>query len=264
MSEELEQQEQQITPQDTHQETPQDPTVEDLAREMGWNPEHEGPDKLSADEFVRRKPLFDKIKQQGKELKEIRRMLEKVTTTSKLMSEAQYKRGIADATKRMKAAEDTLDINAFKQAATEKAQLEQGLQQVSTPDIPPEVEEWCNNNKWFDENDAMQADALAYREQYVRVHPNAPISKVLQYVEQKIKKDYPEAFEAEKPKPAAAKPSTPAVESGGNSGGKVDPFAKLKNAMSAEEKRIMKQFIGPGKMTESEYLEQYATVRGEK
>lgn len=263
MSEEqvLEQQEQQeVTP----EVAPQAPTVEEIAREMGWNPEHDGPDKIDAAEFVRRKPLFDKIKQQGKELKEIRRMLEKVTTTSKMMSEAQYRRGIADAEKRMKAAEDTLDINAFKQAATDKAQLEHGLQQIAAPEIPPEVAEWCDKNPWFDSNEMMQADALAYREQYVRVHPNAPITKVLAYVEQKIKKDYPEAFEAERPKKQEAKPSTPPVESGGNSGGKADPYAKLKSAMSAEEKRIMKQFIGPGKMSEAEYLEQYATVRGDK
>lgn len=251
-------------PQESEVEQPQGPTIEDVAREMGWNPEHDGPDKIDAAEFVRRKPLFDKIKQQSKELKDIKRMVEKITTTHKQISEAQYRRGIADAERRMKAAKDTLDVDAYGQALQDKQQLEQAVVAQNTQaELPPEVAEWCERNKWFDADTVMQADALEYREKFVRLNPNAPIKDVLAYVEKKIRKEYPEAFEEEKPRDKP-KPSAAAVETGGSEGGKSDPFAKLKSSMSAEEKRIMKMFIGPGKMTEAEYLKDYAAVRGEK
>lgn len=241
----------------------QGPPIEDVAREMGWNPEHDGPDKIDAAEFVRRKPLFDKIKQQSKELKDIKRMVEKITTTHKQISEAQYRRGITDAERRMKAAKDTLDVDGFQAAMNDKVALEQAVvAQNMQAELPPEVAEWCERNKWFDTDTVMQADALEYRERFVRLNPNAHIKDVLAYVEKKIKKEYPEAFEEAKPE--VKKPTAPAVETGGSDGGKSDPFAKLKSSMSAEEKRIMKMFIGPGKMTEAEYLKDYAAVRGEK
>ena len=40
-------------------------------------------------------------------------------------------------------------------------------------------------------------------------------------------------------------------------------MAKLRASMTAEEKRIMRMYVKPGGMTETEYLTSYAQVRGE-
>ncbi len=235
------------------------PSIEDIAKEQGWNPNHEGPDKIDAAEFVRRKPLFDKIKAQNKELKEIKKSVDLMAQTYKSMSEAQYKRGIADADKRMKAAEEALDIDGYKEAAADKALLETSHTDIKGP-VPPEVEDFCARNPWFDNDPIMQTDALEYREKYIKRNPDASLSDVLKYVEIKIKKDYPEKFE-QSPK-EVKKPSAAAVEDG-TPGASVssDPLIKLKNSMSPEERRVMKMFTGSGQMTETEYLKSYAEVR---
>lgn len=239
------------------------PTIEETATAQGWNPDYDGPDKIDAAEFVRRKPLFDKIKGQGRELKEVKKLMEGMANTFKAATEAQYKKGIADAEARMKQAEATFDLPAFKQASAEKQQLEQAqAAHVSAPaGEPAEVTEFCERNPWFEKDAAMRTDALDYRENYLKRNPGAPIADTLAYIEKKMARDYPDAFAG---KPAGTKtPAAPAVEGAGGAP-KVDALAKLKASMTGEEKRIMKMFVGEGKLTEAEYLKDYATVRGDK
>jgi hypothetical protein len=239
-------------------EVPAVPSIEDIAKEQGWNPDHDGPDKIDAAEFVRRKPLFDKIKAQSRELKDIRRSVESMATTYKSMSEAQYRRGIADAEARMQAAEAAFDVAGFKAAQADKTAIQQAQAANTAPVAhPPEVDEFCERNPWFDSNKVMQVDALEYRDKYIKRNPNAPLKEVLEYVEQRIKRDYPEAFE-----PVGVKKSTaPVVEGDGGGSGKSDPLMKVRNSMSPEEKRVMKMFTSSGKMSEKEYLESYSAVR---
>lgn len=246
------------------QEAPKGPTIEDLAREQGWNPDHSGPDKLSAEEFVRRKPLFDKIHAQSRELKEIKRSVAAMADTYKSMSEAQYRRGIADAQKRMDEAEASFNVAAFKEAQQEKSDLESASRAIPKVDpVPAEVEDFCERNPWFDKDKVMQVDALEYKDRYLKRNPSAPLKEVLEYVEARIKRDYPEKFAAaSSPSAAKREGSASAVEGGGSaSKGSADPLAKLEASMSAEEKRVMAMFTSGGKMTKAEYLKSYAEVR---
>lgn len=241
------------------QEENKQPTIEEIAAQQGWNPDHEGADKIDAAEFVRRKPLFDKIKAQNRELKEVKKLVEGMATTYKTMSEVQYKKGIESAEKRMKEAEESYDIGAFKQASAEKAELETAQAANTAPAAePPEVTEFCERNPWFEKNAAMRTDALDYRENFLKRNPGAPVKDVLEYIETKIKRDYPEAFETKESK----KPNVSAVE-GASTSSHTDPLAKLKASMSADERRIMKMYVGEGsgKMSEKEYLESYSQVR---
>jgi len=239
------------------------PTIEETATAQGWNPDYDGDDKIDAAEFVRRKPLFDKIKGQGKELKEVKKLMEGMATTFKSMTEAQYKKGIADAEARMKTAEAAFDISEFKAASAEKQQLETAqAAHVAPASEPVEVTEFCERNPWFEKDPAMRTDALDYRENYLRRNPGAPVKDVLAYIEKKIARDYPDAF-TEKPAAGKQTPAAAAVEGAGSTS-KVDPIAKLKASMTGEERRIMKMFVKPGGLTEAEYLKDYAAVRGDK
>lgn len=244
------------------------PSVEDLAREQGWNPEYSGPDKIDAAEYVRRKPLFDKIHAQSRELKEIKRSVDSMASTYKSMSSAQYRRGVAEAEKRMAEAEASFNVGAYKEAAADKAAMEQAqasVEQTSAPTVPAEVEVWCEANPWFDKDKIMQVDALEYKDRYVKRNPSAPLKEVLEYVEARIKKDYPEKFATKQSSGSSglsgsAKP--PAVEGGGSGAPqKSDDYSKLESSLSAEERRVMKMFTDGGKMTKAEYLKDYAQVR---
>jgi uncharacterized membrane protein len=240
--------------------TAQQPTAEDHAIKMGWNPEYDGPDKIDAGEFIRRAPLFEKIKGQSRELKEVKKLMEGMATTFKAVTTAQYNKGIADAEAKMKAAEAEFDVAAYKQAQSEKTQLETAKAATSAPaSEPPEVTEFCERNPWFEKDRGMRTDALDYREKFIKSNPDASIAETLEYVERRMKKDYPEAFEAKET--TTKKPAGSAVE-GASPSSHTDPLNKLKASMSAEEKRIMKMFVKDGGLTEKEYLTDYATVRG--
>ena len=240
------------------------PSIEETAREQGWNPDYTGPDRIDAAEFVRRKPLFDKIRLQSRELREIKQSVDAMAKTYKSMSEAQYRRGIADAAKRMDEAEATYNVGAYKEALKEKTELEAAQASVShtIPEgLPPEVADFCNRNPWFDKDKIMQVDALEYKDRYIKRNPNAPLKDVLLYVEERIKRDYPEKFTREKA-PTSPPPKVPTVETGGPSTPTTnDSLAKLKASLTSEEKRVMKMFVTPGGMTEAEYLKSYAEVR---
>lgn len=237
-------------------------SVEEVAREQGWNPDYDGPDKIDAAEFVRRKPLFDKIKSQSKELKEVKKLVEGMANTYKSMSAAQYQKGIKDAEARMKQAKADYDVEAYEAAAQDKATLEKAKESVAA-EIPPtdqaEIDAWCDRNPWYDTNKIMRTDALEYREKFIKRNPDATTAEVLEYVENKMRKDYPDAFEEKK---ETRRTAAPVVESAVSSQHK-DPLAKLKASMSAEEKRIMGMFVKNGGLTEAEYLKDYAAVRGD-
>lgn len=234
------------------------PTIEEVAALQGWNPDYDGPDKIDAAEYVRRKPLFDKIKAQSRELKEIKKVVDGMANSYKAMSEAQYRKGIADAEKRMKAAETALDVEAYKEAAADKRAFEEQAKSVSNVE-PPEVTAFCERNPWFDSNPAMRTDALEYSAKFEKLNPQSSIKDRLDYVEKKIRRDYPEHFEDKEKKHAPA-PRAASVE-GASAPGAVDDLAKFKASMTGEEKRIMRMFVKEGGLTEAEYLKDYMAVR---
>jgi len=184
-------------------------------------------------------------------------MVDGMSTTFKAMSEAQYNKGIADAQKKMDEAKAAYDVEAYDAARTEKDQLNhaKATTAATTAAEPPEVADFCERNPWFEKNAVMRTDALEYREAYLRRNPGAPITDVLTYIETKMQRDYPDSF-----KTSEQKRNTPAVE-GASTSSHTDPLAKLKASMSVDEKRIMKMFVGDGKLSEKEYLESYSTVR---
>ena len=214
---------------------------------------------------MRRKPLFDKIKAQNRDLKELKKTVNGMAETFKQMSAAQYAKGIKDASARMEAAEKTYDVAGYKQAAMEKAQLETAQQQSAAPPDaePPEVADFMTRNPWFDKDRTMTADALDYREKFMRANPRAELTEILEYVEARIKRDYSDKFKA--PGEPARRTAGSSVESGNPPAVGNNPLAKLKAKMSSEELRIMRHFVTgkPGAMTETEYLTDYAQVRGE-
>ena len=237
----------------------QTPTIEETAKAQGWNPDYDGTDKIDAAEYVRRKPLFDRIKQQSKKLKDVEKLVEGMATTYKAMSEVQFKKGIAAAEAKMKDAEDTFDVKAFKEASAEKVALETAQATIKPTAEPAEVAEFCERNPWFEKSATMRTDALEYGDKFMQRNPHATIAEKLEYIETKIKKDYSDHFTdpPDKKKPVAT------VE-GASPASHTDPLAKLKASMSSEEKRIMKMFVGDpkdGKMTEADYLKSYSEVR---
>src|SRR5690349_15603602 len=102
--------------------------------EMGWNPEFDGPDEdfIDAKEFVRRKPLFDKIEHQSKELKQVKTALEALKVYATTANETAYKKALSDLKSARKVAltegdGDKFEIidNQIKDAEKQVAELQQ-------------------------------------------------------------------------------------------------------------------------------------------
>ena len=227
------------------EERPDDKIIE-IAKAVGWS--ETGP--LGAEEFLKTMP--NRFRDQGKELKEIKSTVRGMAKHYKDVQETSYKRGLAEAETKMREAKETGDIDAYEKARNQRETLKN-----PEPEIVPEVDDWSKENPWFDKDKAMTTDALDYAEKYRKTHPGADVSEVLEYVGKKIRKDYPDKFEEQE----EVKPQSPEGARNGGSRSK-DPIEKLKNEMTSEEKNVMAQFVKWGNMTEKEYLESYAQVRG--
>lgn len=74
--------------------------VEEKARDLGWKPKEEfhGDEEqfIDAGEFLRRKPLFDKIEHMGKELKETKKVLNLLQSHHSKVKETEYNRALAE------------------------------------------------------------------------------------------------------------------------------------------------------------------------
>ena len=79
--------------------TPQVSEIEQRALDMGWRPREEfqgsDDDFIDAKEFVRRKPLFDKIEHSSKEIKELRKAFNALTEHYTKVKETEYNRALS-------------------------------------------------------------------------------------------------------------------------------------------------------------------------
>lgn len=152
------------------QQAPQPPTVEEAAREMGWRPleEYEGdPDKwVSAQSFVDRKPLFDKIDSQSKRVKALEKSLNdqsaairELTEHNKKVAEAAYKKAVADLKAERRAAIRSGDHDLADQLDEQIDNLKPEIPEIKAPEVQPytaEIKEWMAENPWYEANKELQ------------------------------------------------------------------------------------------------------------
>lgn len=231
--------------------------IEEKAAKLGWKADgpKNGGKNLSAEEFLDTLP--DRFHHQSKEMKQLKRSVEGMAKTFQTTVAAQYQKGIKDAEERMNAAREAYDFQAYEKAASERAQLEQAAQ-TAQPGLLPEVEDFISRNEWFDKDKTMTADALIYKKNYLEANPGAPIDDVLDYVERRIKRDYPDYFTPKKEEKTATPPPSP---EGNRSGGKpLAQWEKDKGLLSPLEKEMMRlqcETMHNGKpvTTEQKYIE---------
>jgi len=245
----------------TQQEGPS--AIEQRALEMGWKPlsEFEGDedDFIDAKEFVRRKPLFEKIDHQGRELKDVRKALKVLQDHHTKVREAEYKRALQDLREEKKTAlregnEDRLveideEIAEFK--ANEAVAAANAAKEVAAPH--PNFVAWVNRNTWYKDAELrVAADQVGTA--YAASNPSVNPDEVLAYVEKRIKKMYPERFT----NPNKDKPS--AVEGASNQPRKASQKDSFE--LDEDERKAMNTFVRSGIMTKEEYISELKRVKG--
>lgn len=236
------------------------PTMEERAKELGWRPfeEYEGdPEKwVSAEIYVARTPLFEKIESQGRRMKELAKVIDDLMSHNKKIEETQYKRALETLRQERRVAREAGDhdrvdqleeqIDEIKDAQKTATETKQSVSE------PQELVSWKENNSWYGTNEMMTdwADGRG-----VKLHKQGKSpAEVLDTLTREAKEKFPMAFS----NPKRTQPN--AVENSSSSGKAPAKKATQYNP-SDEERRIARRFVKEGLFkTEDEYYAELAKV----
>lgn len=237
--------------------------VEAKAREQGWVPKedfHGDEHKwVEAGEFLRRGELFSKIESQNKELKAIKDTLAQFKDHHNKVSDAAYKKALADLKTQKKNAlvegDADLVVEIDEQLAEVKQrQVEtQRAQQAPAPqEEHPEFVSFKQKNGWYDSSRPMKAWADT-RGLELREGGMAP-SEVLRTIEREVRQEFPARFE----NPNRNRPG--AVESSAQRGTRTGTESYNPNEI---EQKLAKQFVREGLYKNvNEYYKELQAMNG--
>ncbi len=237
---------------------------ESKALEMGWRPKEEWDgdeaDFIDAKEFVRRKPLFEKIEHQSKAIKQLTEAFDALKTHHTKVKESEYQRALKTLkearrealregeTERALAYEDKIE-----EVEQQKAEFDSDAAKVNVPveqEAHPEFVAWKQRNGWYNKDTELRQFADTYGMSLAK-QGKTP-QEVLDLVAQRVRKAFPEKFT----NPNRDKPG--AVEAPSRKGASSDGFQ-----MTDEERTIMKKILRVGGLTEAEYIKQLKQVKGQ-
>lgn len=238
--------------------------IEQRASEQGWKPEDQWDGDptawRSAREFLDRGELFRKIDEQNRTIKDFKRALEDMAKHHSKVAQAEYKRAREELLEQKKEALRELDVDKVIQIderieAVKDAQRDAAAQPVTQvePTLNPVFVAWVDKNTWYNSSESMRAYADRVGNQ-LGAQGNLSPAELLNEVERRVKKEFPQKFENPNRARAAA------VEAGGNkAGGKKETYE-----LTADERRMMKRFVEKKIMTEEQYIADLKKVNGVK
>lgn len=239
----------------------------DEALKMGYDPDHKGPNKKSAQRFVEDKSFFDKIASLKKDNEDTKKMVKELAEHNARLEKATYDKAIAD----IKAQRDQAVLEANlkqvqfldeKKEVLQKAQAEVKPIQAPTEVLPAEVMEFVETNKdWFNnstkENRRMAeaADLIDRQIQKENMEDgiNLAIKDRHKMVLERIKVLYPHRFsnENQEKKPLVARSTE----------GSSARSASLADRLSDHQKAFVKKAREyGGKLTNEDYARQLQTL----
>ena len=176
---------------------------EKLARDEGWRSKEELGDDfdatryVNAEEFIKRKPLFETIKQQSKAIKTLQKTVDSVVSFSQKNAELAVKKAIADLNDKKEQAIEAGDKNAVKEIDKAIDEHKQSIQTAPKIDevVPAEVIEWTAKNKWFDTDLELQDFVTSYAASYSKRNPRESMTTVLEEATKAVKRAFPEKFD---------------------------------------------------------------------
>lgn len=231
---------------------PSAPDYETSAKEKGWRPKEEFEGDLDAwipaEEFIKRQPLFDKIKTQSKKLKELEKTVEALSKHYKIGIEQAKERAISELKEQRKEAIELGEVATVEQLDLKIDQVKQmSAPETNSTGLAPEIESFIKDQKiWFNKDLEMTDFAVSYNESYLRRNPG-DLEKSLAETLKAVKKAYPDKFENPRRK------TPPPVETGegAEKGAGKYAFSRLNN----EQKIVYNQLVKTHKqMSHDEYF----------
>lgn len=237
---------------------------EERAMDSGWVPKDQwkgDPDSWRpAKEFNERGELFNRIKQQSKDISELRNAMSFLTNQQR----RQYFQGFNDAIAQLKQRRDTaleegdlVTAQRINDKIDEHKEVMREQRQVATAQPAPQPTQtffsWAEKNPWYTKDRKMThfADAvgLAYKEE----NPDASEADMLRHVSKEVRESFPGKFTQPKSPPSPDGDGRGATRgSPARSGSSSD-----ENSMPAEHRELMKTILKTTGMTKEEYLKVY-------
>lgn len=176
---------------------PQHTEVETEAMEHGWRPKEEfqespGKKWRSAEEFMDRKPLYDKLEEQSRKIKQLDQGLKVLADHNTGIEQAAYQRAVKDLKAQKSAALEKGDLIAVEQIRDQLDELKQNTPVVQPAQSPAEFDSWKKRNGWYQEDEDLTAyaDGLGNKMQKQGKSP----SEIMAAVEAKVKEVFPDKF----------------------------------------------------------------------
>lgn len=245
---------------------PQLTEIEQRALEMGWKPKTDfsGDEEefVDAKEFVSRKPLFDRIEHQSREIKEVRKALKALGDHHQKVKEVEYQEALKSLKAEKKAAlengdaEKLIEIDDLIAEEKANAAVARNNAQAQANGPHPKFVEWVKENTWYVGDAELRVSADQIGTAYAASHPNLDPQEVLQYVKTRVKKLYPEKFQNQN----RERPS--AVEGSSNAPTRATASNRDNFSLSEDEKRVMNTFVRQGVMSKEEYIKELKRVKG--
>lgn len=236
--------------------------IEQLAEELGWNPDWEGPEeeKVSASDYIRRQQKI--LRQSSDDISSLRGNVDQLKSQMQKMAEQQGKtltKALESQRQRLLEERDKAveagDTEAFKKA---DKQLNELTDEGETKEDPKTAAfqkgfvDFKSRNEWFEKDAFLTKEALSSAQTIGMMYPDISADEFYQKVEEMVKEAHPQKF---------AKPSNKPTEV---SGDKPEP-AKSKTkwdqlvGQHPEVKDIFAEFVKDGVFKDTkEDREKYA------
>ncbi len=250
-------------PQQEAPDAPELSAVEQEAMSFGWKPESEfdpasGKEFRTAKEFMALKPLYDKIDEQHKELKTVKKGLENFGKHYNKMEQAAYERAMNDLKSARKTALEEGDLVRAEEIRdemdeTKAAATKRPVVEVPQVDMSVEMNSWRKQNDWYEKDEDMTAYADGVGNKLLRSGKDP--SEILAVVSQRTRAAFPHKFRNPN------KESAPRVESGTSGKSKGGSGA---SQLTAQETQIMESLIKSGApITREGYIKDILKSRGQ-
>ncbi len=272
--------EQQVVETEGQEQPKQLSKIEQQALEMGWRPQEEfdgdPEDFIDAKEFVRRKPLFDKIEHTTKELKAVRKALDAMKTHYTKVQETEFNRAMKQLKEAQKQALVDSDPERFYEIESQREELqkekEKFVQESQEMEVRPEQDSvnpqfaaWVNRNPWYQSKPHMRVFAEEVGMSYsadVRAGRKTP-EDVLKLVEQAVREEFPHQFRNRNKDNVSAVEEGSTRRSGGSSGsGGAGSLSAVEKSLTEDERRIMNRLTRDGHITKEQYLKDLKAIKG--
>lgn len=233
------------------------------AMERGWKPKEDfaGDSKkwVSAEEFLRRGELFDKIDVMGRDLRDTKKALKMLQTHHEQLRELDFKKAMQSLKDEKKQAYEEgnhdklveIDEQLLSLREEAKAEKQANQQQAAQPD--PRFIQWVNQNPWYAQDQELRTFGDEVGVSYARTYPDKSPDEVLKYVESRVRKAFPEKFV----NPNRSRPSAVSAGSTPNGNQKESEYP-----LTEDERKVMQTFIRQGILTKEEYIADLKKMKG--